>query len=509
MADIPFANIPSTLLTPLFYAEVNNSAANTATLVKRGLIIGQSLSGSQAAINTPFVAVANDGTFQAGAGSQIDLMIRAWRRTDPVGELWILPLADDGAAVAAVGGYVFTGTATAAGSIFAYIAGQLVTVPVTVGMTAAQAATALYNAVNLVTTLPVVATNGTAGTTTITAKNAGLAGNDIPLQLNLATYRAGQATPAGLAIAVTAMASGATNPVLTTALANCQEHPFDFIASPYTDSTSLAAIASFLNDATGRWSWDQQVYGHHFAAYRQTFGGQTTFGATVNDQHLTVMGLPNTTPQTAMEWAASIAAADSVSANADPAQPMQTVVLQGMAAPQLGARFSLAQRETLLHTGISTFSVDQAGVVSISRLITTYQKNSFSQPDNSYLAVETMTTLTEVLRRMAVAVTSKFARMKLAANGTRFAPGSNMVTPNIIRAFVIAMYRELEFEGLVQGSTTFAANLVVQQNATNPNRVDVLWPAILVNQLNIFALLAQFRLSANDNLPTDASAAVA
>jgi len=44
----------------------------------------------------------------------------------------------------------------------------------------------------------------------------------------------------------------------------------------------------------------------------------------------------------------------------------------------------------------------------------------------------------------------------------------------------------------VQGSAVFAQGLIVQQNSVNPNRVDVLYPAILIDQLRIFALLMQF-----------------
>ena len=53
----------------------------------------------------------------------------------------------------------------------------------------------------------------------------------------------------------------------------------------------------------------------------------------------------------------------------------------------------------------------------------------------------------------------------------------------------------MEYEGYVQGSDIFAQALIVEQNASNPNRVDALWPGTLINQLRIFALLAQFRLS--------------
>nr|WP_306806018.1 phage tail sheath C-terminal domain-containing protein [Caballeronia sp. BR00000012568055] len=95
---------------------------------------------------------------------------------------------------------------------------------------------------------------------------------------------------------------------------------------------------------------------------------------------------------------------------------------------------------------------------------------------------------------MRAVVTSKYARVKLADNGTRIASGSNVVTPNVIRADLIATYQTDEENGLVQGSDVFAKGLIVERNAGNRNRIDALWPGILINQLRIFALLAQFRL---------------
>ncbi len=49
------------------------------------------------------------------------------------------------------------------------------------------------------------------------------------------------------------------------------------------------------------------------------------------------------------------------------------------------------------------------------------------------------------------------------------------MTPAIIRADIIAQYQQLEYDGHVQNSAAFAAALIVQQNSTNPNRVDVLY----------------------------------
>jgi phage tail sheath gpL-like len=269
--------------------------------------------------------------------------------------------------------------------------------------------------------------------------------------------------------------------------------PFDFIVSPYTDATSMAALTALLNDANGRWSWQTQVYGHIFMAYRGTYGNLTSFGVMLNDQHTSVMGFYDSPSWVAM-WAAALAGAAAASIRVDPAVPLQTVPIAGVRAPPIPSRFSRGQRNALLFDGVSTFGVSAAGVVSIENLITTYQLNAFGQPDNSYLEIETMFTLMAVLRALAVSVTSKFARFKLAADGTPILPGRNIATPSMIKGYLVAQYQQLQDQGLVQGSDFFAANVVVQQNATNPNRVDVLWPGVLIDQLRIFALLAQFRL---------------
>ncbi|MNE96793.1 hypothetical protein D3C80_1950400 [compost metagenome] len=48
--------------------------------------------------------------------------------------------------------------------------------------------------------------------------------------------------------------------------------------------------------------------------------------------------------------------------------------------------------------------------------------------------------------------------------------------------------------GIVENAEAFAANLIVERSSTNPNRLNVLYPPDLVNQLRIFALQYQFRL---------------
>ena len=493
---IPFKQIPANIRVPLFYAEVDPSQANTAVQAQRTLLIGQLTVAGTITPNVPVISQSiAEAKASTGPGSILAAMTAVYRANDSFGEVWYLPLADDPGAPAATGAVLFAGPTTAAGTVNLYVAGQLVSVALGAATTAAGAAAAVVAAINAASDLPVTA--AVDGVTTakvdLTAKNKGAAANDIDIRLNYRGAAGGEVLPAGLTATVTAMAGGAVNPSLTTALANLLDEPFDFIISPYTDAASIAAISALLNDTTGRWSWQTQVYGHCFIAKRGTLGTLGTFGAGVNDQHLSCIGF-NDSPSPNWAWAAAFAGAAAVSLRADPGVPLQTIPVVGILAPPLVSRFSLSQRNTLLYGAISTFRVDSAANVAVENLITTYQTNPLGQSDNSYLEVETLYLLAYVLRRMASVITSKYARVKLADDGTRVGPGTGIVTPSTIRADLIAMYRQMESEGYVEGSTAFAAGIVVARNAANPNRVDVLWPGNLIGQLRVLALLAQFRL---------------
>jgi phage tail sheath gpL-like len=136
----------------------------------------------------------------------------------------------------------------------------------------------------------------------------------------------------------------------------------------------------------------------------------------------------------------------------------------------------------------------EGGTLRIERAVTTYQENASGQEDISYLDSETMHQSAYVLRALRSAITSKYGRHKLASDGTRFATGSAIVTPAIIRGEMFAVYKDLELRGLVENFEAFREHLVVERDAENPNRVNVLFPPDYVNQLRVFAVLNQFRL---------------
>lgn len=494
--SVSFSNIPANLRVPMFYAEVDNSQANSGSQTQRTLIIGQMTKDGTGVANIPVISGGvGDAKLKGGAGSMLHLLSVAYNASDEFGEVWLLPLADAGQAVAAAGGIAVTAVPTAAGVIYLYIAGQRVTLSVAATDTAATIAAGLVAQINATTLLPVTAKVATAdtGKVEITAKNAGLAGNEIDMRLNYKGTADGESTPAGLGLTLTPLSGGAVNPTLDDALANLGDKPFDFIVCPYSDSTSLDAVKDLLNDSTGRWSWANQVYGHCFAAKSGSYATLATFGATRNNQHESVIGVYDS-PSPAWLWAADYAGASASKLRADPGRPLQTVTLGYVLPPPHESRFILRERNTLLWDGISTFDVGSDGTVALENVITTYQKNGFGEADDSYLEIESLFLLMYVLRKQKSVITSKFPRMKLGDDGGRYSPGSGVVTPKVIRAELVACYQEMEEDGMVQDSAGFAAGLIVERDRTNPNRINVLWPGKLINQFRAMGLLAQFRL---------------
>lgn len=490
-----FQQIPSNLRTPLFFAEFDNSQANTATATQRTLIIGQMLTNAAVNPNIPVIESSASNTAGIyGAGSMLHNQIAAYLANDISGEIYLLPLVDGSSMVAATGTITLTNAPSETGVISLYVAGLRVQITVLSTDTVTTMATALAAAINAKIELPVTAASA-AGVITLTAKNKGAHGNSIDLRLNYQGSAGGEFTPTGLGITLAAFTDGAGSPDMTTALANLGDRTFDFIVTPYTDTTSLDALKNLLSDSTGRWSYASQLYGHIFGAVSGTYGQLTTLGESRNDQHAALLGVYDS-PTPAYVWAAAVTGAVAGSLRNDPGRPLQTLTISGVLAPPLASRFELTERNNLLYSGISTFTVADDSTVQVENLITTYQTNKYGDADDSYLQVETLFLLMFVTRFIRTQVTSKFARMKLAADGTRFAPGSAIVTPNIIRAEMIAQYTQLEYNGYVQDSKAFAAGLIVTKSTTNPNRVDVLWDGVLINQLRVFALLNQFRLQA-------------
>ncbi|POP80379.1 phage tail protein [Pseudomonas syringae] len=490
---ISFNNIPSDVRVPLFYAEMDNSAANSASASMRRLIVAQvndDVSGSElgSLVLVPSVALAKN---IGGQGSMLAAMYETWRKADPTGEVWCLPLLNTEGAKASAK-VTLTGAATEAGLLNLYVGGMRVQATVVNGATAAQAATALSVKINATPDLPITAAVE-AGVLTLSCKWSGASGNDIQLEFNRQGKTNGEVIPAGLTAAGTAMTGGVGTPDQLKALAALGDEPFEFICMPWTDTATLDAWKAAMDDSTGRWSWARQLYGHVYSAKRGTVGTLVAAGQLRNDQHITLQGVENGVPQPVWLQAAALAARTAVFISADASRPTQSGTMPGIDPAPASQRFTLTERESLLRYGIAT-AYYEGGYVRIQRSITTYQKNAYGQADNSYLDSETMHQSAFIIRRLQGIITSKYGRHKLANDGTRFGAGQPIITPSTIRGELIAQYARLEEEGHVENAETFAQHLIVERDGNDPSRVNVMFPPDYINGLRVFALLNQFRL---------------
>lgn len=492
--SIAFDRIPQSQRRPFTFFEFDPSRANSGTQDSRGLIVAQMLAAGTAAANVPFLATNLAAVKAAcGVGSMAARMYEIWRKNDSEGELWIAPLEEDSEGAAATGALTFTGPATAAGTLFLYVAGQLLKVGVAAGDTAGEIAIAVAAAIQAVSALPVSAAVDGVVTTKVnlTAKWKGLTGNDIDLRMNRNGVAGGEALPGGVGVAITAMSGGTANPDIGDALATLGDEEYDFIAMPYTDTTNLDAFKDFMDDVTGRWAYNRQIYGHGFAHKSGSVADRATFGAARNDPAIDIIGSYKS-PTPPWEWAAAFAAEAAVSIRAHAARPLQTLPLAGILAPDKQDRDTTGEQETLLHDGIATYVVASDGTVQIGREITTYQKNGFGQDDDAWLDLQTRTIGWTFVRRLRAAITSKFPRHLLAEDGTRFGEGQPVVTPAILKAELVAQYSEMERDGLVQDVQWFIDNSVVEIDPNNKNRANLLLAPDFIGQLRIVASKVQF-----------------
>jgi len=500
--SIDFNTIPAggDLRVPFAYIEFDNSQAQGGLPSDQYtvLMIGQRLAGGSVAANVPTpIQSGAQAAGYFGNGSMLATMCDWFKSVNSTTPLVAIAMDDAVAGIAATGKLAVTGPATGAGTLQLYIAGIRVQVAVAAGDAAAAIATNIVAAINAVAgnainprnQLPITAVVNAVTTTEVdlTARHKGECGNDIDLRVN---YYTGDVTPAGVAIAITAMAGGTSNPDISTVIAALGDVWYQAWGYPYTDAANQLVLETEL---TSRFGGIRQIDGVAYNAYRGTATATDTYGATRNSPLVTTMGT-GIAPEPPYVWAAVNVAAAAPALSADPARPLQTLQLTGLKPPAQADLFQFDERNLHLHSGIATYKVDAGGNVLIERQVTNYQKNANNIADTSYLDVETIATLSYLRYSTRSWITNKYPRHKLAGDTVTPAPGQAIVTPKVINGELMSLAQDWVTAGLIEDLADYKAALVCQINANDPNRLDVLAVPNLVNQFRIFAEQIQFIL---------------
>jgi len=335
--------------------------------------------------------------------------------------------------------------------------------------------------------LPVSGSNS-VGTVTMTAKNKGEAGNDIPL---LANINSGEELPDGITLSISAMASGANNPSLQDVIDVIGDQWYNIFCAAYVDTTNLTAIE---NELASRFGPLRMIDGLYCTTKRGNLSQLATFGNSRNSPHVSCP-MSYAIPTSGFQMAAAYAAQIAKEGQLDPARPLQTVELVNiLAPPDVNDRFSLLENNSLLYDGITTLTFDNTGRTRIQRAITMYQKNALGATDEAYLDVTTMLTLMYMRYDWRNYFSTRYPRAKLADDGVQVGPGQQVMTPKLGKSEGINIFRGWERKGIVENIDQFKNDLVCERDISDRNRLN--WYAYpdLMNQLVVGASTLFFKL---------------
>ncbi|CAK2694024.1 MULTISPECIES: phage tail sheath subtilisin-like domain-containing protein [Vibrio] len=278
------------------------------------------------------------------------------------------------------------------------------------------------------------------------------------------------------------------------ALAALGDVQYHHIMCSLNDSTTIRELGTFLEERYGAL---EQVPGIAYLPKKGTHAELITFAPTSNCALINFLPINNLgdSAEAPLSDAAAIGAwvgQIAPSLAIDPCRPLQTLKLNGVYS--LAAQeWDWAERNLFLYEGLSTYTVNSANEVLVERAVTAYTENAAGVTDNSYLDVMTPATAMYFRQKQRSLILSVYPRHKVAKDGTKFAKGQPIVTPTMFKAKLLTLYRDLEYQGIVQDFDGYKKSLIVELDETNKQRVNYQDSPQFVNGLIIVAGKIQFR----------------
>ncbi|MFS1502692.1 phage tail sheath subtilisin-like domain-containing protein [Vibrio lentus] len=278
------------------------------------------------------------------------------------------------------------------------------------------------------------------------------------------------------------------------ALAALGDVQYHHIMCSLNDTTTIRELGTFLEERYGAL---EQVPGIAYLPKKGTHAELITFAPTSNCALINFLPINNLGDSTEAPlsdaaaigaWVGQIAPSLAI----DPCRPLQTLKLNGVYS-LAEQEWDWAERNLFLYEGLSTYTVNSANEVLVERAVTAYTENAAGVTDNSYLDVMTPATAMYFRQKQRSLILSVYPRHKVAKDGTKFAKGQPIVTPTMFKAKLLTLYRDLEYQGIVQDFEGYKKSLIVELDETNKQRVNYQDSPQFVNGLIIVAGKIQFR----------------
>ena len=460
--QIQFDEIPNSIRVPGRYIEFNTRTAvrGLPTNQQKMLLIAPMLpNGTQPPLAPVSLFSDAEAADLFGAGSWAHLCVRQAFTNNPYLDLTVIGVTDAEAAIAATATVTLTGTASSIGVITVTIAGKDYQVSVATGETGATIASRLAEVINQPDT-PVTAVPNKEKIQ-LTAKNKGEIGNEIALTA--------QATAGDIMLATTAFANGDVNADIRQALDRVAGKRYHVICNAYTDSKNAKSLSEHIASVSNAIEKRGCI---GVMGWRGTLASGTTFAGQLNDGRITIAWYKN-----AIESNAIIAAgyAAVLAFEEDPAKPLNTLQIKGLNVTSDASWPLFAEFNNALYNGLTPLQV-VTNKVQIMRAVSTYTKNATGTDDPALLDITTIRTLDYVRDAVNQRIALRFPRDKLSDK-----------TPMRVRSEILDVLNQCEDAEILEEVMSNKEKLIVQRNSTDPNRLDVIIPADIVNGLHVLA----------------------
>lgn len=456
---------------PEVTANIQSANTSVAPAAQKVLFVGQQTSAGSAVSGELQSNIQNDGSEDGlfGKNSILAKMIRDARALNQDVQFDAIGLDDDGGAVDATGTFVITGPATEDGTL-TFIVGSKENHSYEVAVSDTDTATDIGDALEALITadteVPVTAANVT-GTVTLTAVNGGTLGNDIGMKVEGAV--------AGVAVAITAMASGATDPSLTNIFDVVGENRYQTIVWPF--HADFATLKTFLDARFN--STNDVLDGIGISYLQDTFSNLATELNLHNSQSLAVIS-DELISRTALKGPAQLelgyskaaqlgairslrleegtdisdivisrnGASDSFGGPALASKPYFNTPFANLPQVDVGDGFTRAEIESLVEDGGFVLGNNIAGTAAIAgEVVTTYKTDAAANPDLSFKFMNYVDTISTIREYYFNNLKSRFAQTRLTEGN--LVRGRDMANKQLIEAFCTQLFRELSEDGFV------------------------------------------------------------
>lgn len=429
-----------------------------------------------------------------GAGSIASNMAIQHFCTCPELPLYIAPLDDPTVGSSkAVHTMTITGPATDNGVLSFGILDEIFAVGVILGSTADQVAAAVASVLQRWRDLPFEVT-AAGSVITFTAKNAGPEGNFFQVVFN---PNFGDKIPPGVGVDLdtTTVGVGILDIEPALPVLNCH---FDCIAIGSEEERSINILIGIIRN-----NWRCTVQGdfkggHLFHSRTDSAGMIYAYGMDRNNPEECVIPVRTGYKYPGYLFSSSMASRACCTGCIDPSRPVQYdngVLGCLFDSGQCTTVWSQEEKRMFYDAGIVNWDIANTRGVRFTALwieepLTTYKYDpTTGGPDGAWQRMESRYTVVKFTRDLGYWYRRHYASVSLVNDGTRIPPGKRAVSPRILKASLLAWFRQTQLGWTAEQVPGVPLESLIQVERTNqpnfcdPNRVNVMIDLDLVNQL--------------------------